>query len=292
MRPCAWLARDSGLLRQREPRKRLARFDHFDAASAEMATRGRGDAREHANCCAEVVRTRDTRRTRHRIPPRPSRPPRSTRALFDKSRATTRRLRAGTKRRAGSAPRLTSPRPRLASPPLLSSRCCAASRVPARTFPGIPRRAATPRATWWRAEPLLGAHVPSRLPRTPDAPSPSGRRPPRRRRRRTRRRRGFLLRLRRRGPARPREATPPSTPTRRSTVDSADAVFEPEPERERRRSVGSADAAEPARRSYSNDPDHLRLGILPGSIPKHRGGVRTGDVHEGRGRGSFSSSSP
>lgn len=126
----------------------------FDAASAEMATRGRGDAREHANCCAEVVRTRDTRRTRHRIPPRPSRPPRSTRALFDKSRATTRRLRAGTKRRAGSAPRLTSPRPRLVPPPLLSSRCCAASRVPARMFPGIPRRAATPRATWWRAEPL------------------------------------------------------------------------------------------------------------------------------------------
>ena len=32
-RPCvrarAWLARDSGLLRQREPRKRLARFDHL-----------------------------------------------------------------------------------------------------------------------------------------------------------------------------------------------------------------------------------------------------------------------
>ena len=56
-------------------------------------------------------------------------------------------------------------------------------------------------------------------------------------------------------------------------VDSADVVFEPEPERERRRSVGSADAAEPARRSYSNDPDHLRLGILPGSIPKHRRGA-------------------
>ena len=60
-------------------------------------------------------------------------------------------------------------------------------------------------------------------------------------------------------------------------VDSADVVFdpepEPEPEPERRRSVGSADAAEPARRSHLNEPDHLGLGILPGSTPKHRRGA-------------------
>jgi hypothetical protein len=58
-------------------------------------------------------------------------------------------------------------------------------------------------------------------------------------------------------------------------VDSADVVFEPEPEPEpeRRRSVGSADAAEPARRSHLNDLDHLGLGILPGSTPKHRRGA-------------------
>lgn len=49
-------------------------------------------------------------------------------------------------------------------------------------------------------------------------------------------------------------------------VDSADVVFDPEPER--RRSVGSADAAEPARRSHPNDPDHLGLGT-----PKHRRGA-------------------
>ena len=123
-----------------------------------MATRGRGDAREHASCCAEVVRTRDARRTRRRPPPRPPRSPRSARALLREKPSHDAKPPRGNEKTRGirTSADLAPPPPRLPPPPLpprLSSRCYAASRVPARTLPGIPWTAATPRATWWRAEP-------------------------------------------------------------------------------------------------------------------------------------------
>ena len=128
--------------------------------------------------------------------------------------------------------------------------------------------------------------------RAPPMPSP-GRRPPRRRRRRTRRRRGFLLRLRRRGPARPREATPPSTPTRRSTRRlsrrrlraRARARASQKRRKRGRRRTRAKILLERSRPPQARDPP----GVHPETPP---GRVRTGDVHEGRGRGSFSSSSP
>ena len=205
----------------------------------------------------------------------------------EKSQATTRSLRAGTKRRAGSAPRLTSLRPRLAFPPLPSPPVSVqdvmlraeSPRGHSRGFPGRRRRRARPGGA---PNPALRAHVPSRLPRAPHA-LPPGRRPPRRRRRRTRRRRGLLLRLRRRGPAHPREATPPPTPTRRSTRRLRRRRLRPRTrasqkrgKRGRRRTRAKVTPQRP-RPPRARNPE----------TPPRR--VRAGDVRARRRRGSVSS---